>query len=166
VSLDSDKILKDLKAIAEPELQKRADELRALFLKEIDEFVDSSRVHKLDDLLKRAAGYEVQAVLATDRSVADQYAKAAEEVLRQIKLLVIAERIVASREVAAMIEAAAVSVWTGFKSVAAGALNVVIKGVMSGLLGPAGGMLADVAGGFLGEALGDVKPNSGNEPST
>jgi len=163
MSLESDKIFEDLRAIAEPELNKRADEIRALFLKEIDDFVDSSRVHKLDDLLKKAAGYEVQAVLATDRSKADQYATAAEEVLRQIKLLVIAEQIVASREMAAMIEAAAVSVWSGFKTVAAGALNVVIKGVMSGLLGPAGGMLADTVGGFLGEALG---ANSDDEPST
>ena len=153
--LDADKILEDLKAAAKPELEKRADELRTLFLEEIDEFVDSTQVHKLDDLLKKAASYEVQAVTASSRDEADQYAEAADEVLRQIKLLLIAEQIVASREIAAMIEAAAFSVWNGFKTVATTIIGVAVKGAISGLLGPAGGALADAAGDFLGGVVGD-----------
>jgi len=152
MSLDVDKILADLKAVAEPELEKQADALRAKFLKEIDDFVDSSRVGKLDDLLKKAAGYEVKAVMASDRAEAEQWAEAAEEVLRQIKLLLIAEHIVASREIAAMIEAAAVAAWEGFKSVAAGVLNMAVKAAISSFV-PGGGVLADAAGGFLGEAI-------------
>lgn len=159
MSLDPDKVLADLKALAEPELEKRADELRAKFLLEIDEFVDSSRIGALDDLLKKAADYEVKAVMAADRAEADQWSEAAVEVLRQIRLVVIAEQIVASREIAAMIEAAAIAVWDGFKTVAGAALNIVVKGIATGLLGPAGGALADMAGGFLGEALGlDTTP--------
>lgn len=160
--LDADKILEDLKEAARPELEKRADELRSLFLREINEFVDSTRVHKLDDLLKKAAGYEVKAVTVSSRDEADQYAEAAEEVLRQIKLMLIAEQIVASREIAAMIQAAAISVWAGFKSVATTIISVAVKGAVTGLLGPAGGALANVAGEFLG-GLTDADAADDNE---
>ncbi len=157
--LDPDKVMADLRALAEPELEQRADDLRVKFLADIDEFVDSSRIGKLDDLLKKASGYEVKAVMSADKAEADQWSEAAVEVLRQIRLVVIAEQIVASREIAAMLEAAAISVWEGFKTVAGAALNIVVKGIATGLLGPAGGALADMAGGFLGEALGlDTAP--------
>ena len=54
----------------------------------------------------------------------------------------------------AMIQAALLTVWEGFKSVATGLLGVAVKGAMTGLLGPAGGALADAAGEFLGDAVG------------
>lgn len=152
--LDADKILADLKAFAKPELEKRAEELRKTFIEQIDDFVDSSRIGKLDDLLKKAAEYEVQAVLESDRAKAEQFAEAAEDVLRQIRLVLISERIVASQELAAMIEAAAISVLNGFKTVAISLLSVAVKAAISGALGPAGGAIADAAGTFLDSALG------------
>lgn len=151
--LDADKILADLKAAAKPELEKRAEELRASFLKNVDDFVDSSRIHFLDDLLKKAAEYEIQAVMESDRNRADQYATAAEDVLRQVSVVLVAEKVVAEKTIAAMIEKAALSVWEGFKSVAVGILGVAVKGALSGLLGPAGGAIADAAGSFLGDAV-------------
>lgn len=153
--------MEDLKRVAEPELDKRVNELRSKFIKDIDEFVDSTKIDKLDDLLKTAGAYEVKAILATDRAEADQWAEAASEKLRQIRLLLIAERIVASREMAAMIEAAAVSIWEGFKSVAGSMMNIAIKSAVTGLLGPAGGVIADAATGFLGEIIGGTG-NSGS----
>lgn len=154
MSLEADKILADLKAFAKPELEQRAEELRKTFMKQIDDFVDSSRASKLDDLLKKAADYEVQAVLESDRAKAEQLAEAAEDVLRQIKLVLIAERIVASQELASMIETAAISVWDGFKTVAVSLLSVAAKAAISGALGPAGGAIANAAGSFLDDALG------------
>ena len=156
MSLNADKIMADLHAAAKPELEARAKELRVNFLKQIEEFTDQTRVHKLDDLLKKAADYEVQAVLQSDPDKARQYAEAAEDVLRQVKLVVISEQIVASREVAAMLQAGALAVWEGFKSVAGGLLGVVVKSAITSLLGPAGGAIAATAGEFLGEAVDGV----------
>lgn len=153
MALDKDKILADIKAAAEPELRKRAEDLRAQFLQNIDDFVDSSRIHVLDDLIKEAAEYEIKAVMADDADTARQYATAAEDTLRQISVILVAEKVVAEKTIAAMIQAAALSVWEGFKSVATGILGVAIKGAISGLI-PGGGAIADAAGSFLGDALG------------
>lgn len=154
MSLDAAKLLEDLKATAKPELEALAEQLREKFMKDIDEFVDSSRAGKLDDLLKKAAGYEVNAITEPNRAKAEQYAEAAEDVLRQIRLVLIAEQIVASREIAAMIEAAAISIWDGFKTVASSLLGMAVKAVVSGVLGPAGGAIADAAGSFLEDTIG------------
>jgi len=158
--LDAAKILSDLQAAAKPELEARAKELRTLFLKEIDDFVDSSRIGALDDLLKKAAQYEIDAITSSDRDKASQYASAAEDVLRQIKLIVISEQIVASHEAAALVQAAALAAWGGFKSVATSMLGIAVKGIVSGALGPAGGMLADAAGAFLDGASDDEGSDS------
>ena len=154
MALSKDKIWEDLKKIAEPELKKLAEELRGNFLKNIDEFVDSSRVHILDDLLLKAANYEIQAVTEQDRDKASQYATAAEEVLRQVSIVLVAEKVVAEKQIASMIEAAALVVWEGFKDVAAGLFTAVVKGAVSGLLGPLGGAVVEAAGTFLGDAVG------------
>jgi hypothetical protein len=153
MALDKDKILADLKAAAQPELEKRAEELRETFLKNVDDFVDSTKIGVLDDLLAKAAKYEIDAVMADDPDTARQYSEAAEDVLRQVSVVLVAEKVVAEKTIAAMIEAAALSVWEGFKSVATGILGVAIKGVATGLLGPAGGAIADAAGSFLGDAI-------------
>jgi hypothetical protein len=151
--LDGDKILADLKAAAQPELEKIADDLRATFLKNVDEFVDTTRVGVLDDLLVKAAKYEIKAIMASDPEEARQYAEAAEDVLRQVSVVLVAEKVVAEKQVAALIQAAALSVWEGFKSVAAGVLGAAVKGALTGLLGPAGGVIADAAGSFLGDVI-------------
>lgn len=161
MALDLDKILADVKAAAQPDLEQRAKELREQFLSSILDIVDSTNIDKLDDLLRKAASYEIRAVLSTDRAEAEQYATAAEEVLRQVKLTVIAERIATSREVAAMIEAAALTVWGGFKSVASGVLNVAVKAVINSVV-PGGGAIADAASGFLGEAIDGLTGTSDN----
>ena len=160
MALDKDKIWADLTKIAEPELEARAEELRTTFLKNIDEFVDSSRVHILDDLLAKAAGYEIKAVTEQDRNKAEQYATAAEDVLRQVSIVLVAEKVVSEKQIAAMIEAAALTVWDGFKSVATGLFGAVVKGAVSGLLGPAGGAVVEAAGTFLGDALGSDGPDA------
>jgi hypothetical protein len=154
MALDKDKLWEDLKKIAEPELEKRAEELRGQFLKNIDDFVDSSRVGVLDDLLVKAANYEIQAVTEQDRNKAEQYATAAEDVLRQVSIVLVAEKVVAEKAIANMIEAAALTVWEGVKSVAAGLFGAVIKGAVSGLLGPMGGAVVEAAGTFLGDTVG------------
>lgn len=156
MSIDLSQILEDVKTAALPELEKRADALRTKFLAEVDEFVDSSRIGKLDELLKEIAEAEIRAVTATDKFTADQWATVADDKLRSVRLIVISEQIVASREIAAMLQAAAVAAWEGFKTVAAGMLNAAIKGALTGLLGPAGGVIADAASGFLGEAIEGV----------
>jgi hypothetical protein len=167
MALDKDKILADLKAAAKPELEKRAQELRATFLKNVDDFVDSSRVKVLDDLMAKAAKYEIEAVMASDPDTARQYATAAEDVLRQVSVILVTEKVVAEKKIAAMIQAAALSVWEGFKSVATGLLGVAIKGALTGLLGPAGGAVADAAGTFLGQAVGGGNPGpAGSNPGT
>lgn len=157
--MDLNKVLSDLRAQAKPELEKRAIELRALFLDEIDEYVDKTNISKFDDLLKRAAEYEIQAVTENDVEIARQFAEAAEDTLRQIKLLLIAERIVASRELAGIIQAAAISMWEGFKTVAMSAISVAAKGVITGLLGPGGTALANTVGEFLDSAIGPQNNN-------
>ena len=151
MALDKDKILADIKALAKPELEAQADKIRTMFMKNVDEFIDSTKAHVLDDLVKKAAGYEVEAIMASDREEADQYAEAARDVLLQIQTVLIAEQVVAQKQMAAMIEAAALSIWEGFKEVATSALGIVVKGALTGLLGPAGGAIADVAGSFLGD---------------
>lgn len=158
MALDADKILADLKAAAKPELEKRAEDLRAQFLTNVDDFVDSSRIHILDDLLKKAAKYEIDAVMSNDADTARQYATAAEDVLRQVSVVLVAEKVVAEKTIAAMIEAAALSVWEGFKSVATGLLSIAVKGVISGVI-PGGGALADAAGEFLGDVVGGDDPD-------
>lgn len=160
MALDKEKIIADLKAAARPELEKRADELRATFLKNVDEFVDSTHIGVLDDLLIKAAKYEIDAIMADDPDTARQFAEAAEDVLRQVSVVLVAEKVVAEKQIAAMIQAAALSVWEGFKSVASGLLSVVIKGVVTGLLGPAGGAIADAAGSFLGDTIGSDGPDA------
>jgi hypothetical protein len=158
MALDADKILSDLKAAAKPELEKRAQELREQFLKNVTEFVDASRIKVLDDLMAKAAKYEVEAVTANDQNTARQYATAAEDVLRQVSVILVTEKVVAEKRTAAMIQAAALSLWEGFKSVATSMLGVAIKGAMAGLLGPAGGAIADMAGTFLGDVVQGDKP--------
>lgn len=165
MALDADKILSDLKAAAKPELEKRAQELRAQFLKNVDEFVDASRIKVLDDLMAKAAKYEVEAITAKDQNIARQYATAAEDVLRQVSVILVTEKVVAEKRTAALIQAAALSVWEGFKSVATAMLGVAIKGAMTGLLGPAGGAIAETAGTFLGQAVGGGD-SGGQPPST
>ena len=161
MAIDLNKLIDEIRLAAKPDLEKRADELRQQFLSNIDEFVDSANIDKLDDLLKRAASYEVKAILAADREEAEQYASAAEDVLRQVRLTVISERIATSREVASMIEAAALSVWEGFKSVGTGVLNVAIKAVVNSIV-PGGGAIVDAASGFLGEAIDGLASSGDN----
>lgn len=156
MSVDYKVLLKEIQDLAGPELEKRANEVRSLFLRQVEDFVSGSRADKLDDLLKRAGEYKVKAVLADNRNHADQYAEAADEVLRQIELLLIAEHIVASREIAAMIQQAALIAWEGFQTVAGGILNFALKTVVSTFLGPGGAALVDGLGGFLGEKLEDL----------
>ena len=75
-------------------------------------------------------------------------------------MVLVAERVVAEKTIAAMIEKAALSVWEGFKSVAVGLLGVAVKGALTGLLGPAGGAIADAAGSFLGDAVDGDSPDT------
>lgn len=153
MSVDWDEFLEEIKRLAGPELVIRAEELRQLFLQQVDDFVDSSRIGKLDDLLKRASDYKIKAILQTDPHLAQQYSTAADDVIRQIKLVVLAERIVASREIAEMIQQAAFIAWEGFQRVCAGILNFALKTAASAVMGPAGGAVIDGIGGFLGEKL-------------
>ena len=159
MALSADKIMADLKAAAKPELEKRAIELQATFLKNVEDFVDPAKVHVLEELLAKAAQYEIDAVMSDDADEARQYAEAAEDVLRQVSVRLVAEKVVAEKAVAAMIEAAALTVWEGFKSAATGLLGVVIKGAITGLI-PGGGALADAAGSFLGDAIDGDKPGT------
>lgn len=160
MALDKDKILADIRAAARPELEKRAQELRDTFLKNVDEFVDQSKVKVLDGLMAKAAQYEIDAIMASDPNIARQYATAAEDVLRRVSVILVTEKVVAEKRVAAMIQAAALTVWEGFKSVATGLLGVAIKGAITGLLGPAGGAIAEVAGTFLEQAIGGSEPGT------
>ena len=153
MGLNADKILADIKAAAKPELEKRASELQETFLKNVEEFVDPSKIDVLKELTEKAAQYEIDAVMSDDPDTARQYAEAAEDVLRQISVRLVAEKVVAEKTIVAMIEKAALSVWEGFKSAATGMLGVAIKGAISGLI-PGGGAIADAAGSFLENALG------------
>jgi len=153
--LSADKILADLKAAAKPELETLADKLRATFLKNVDEFVDSTHVGVLDDLIVKAAKYEIKAIMESDAERARQYATAAEDVLRQVSVVLVAEKVVAEKQIAAMIQAALLTAWEGFKSVAVSMLGVAVKGALTGLLGPVGGAIADAADSFLGDVVGD-----------
>ena len=153
MSLSFEKIVADLKEATRPELEKRAEELRSSFLTNIEEFIDSSKIDVIDDLLKKAADYEIKAVTESDRERATQYATASENVLRQISVILVTERVVAEKTFAAMIEKAAIAMWDGFKSAAVGVISIAAKGALTGLLGPAGGALADAAGEFLGDAV-------------
>jgi len=101
-------------------------------------------------MLEKAAGYEIQAIMQEDKAKAAQYAEAATDVLRQVRLVCISEKIVAEQEVAALIERGAQAVWSGFKEVAVALFGVVVQGAMQGLLGGGGGKLADAASEFLG----------------
>lgn len=158
MSVDKDKVLDEIKGYAKAELEKRAVEIRERFAAQFKEFMEVSKLDVLDDLMKRAAAYEVSAVTEEDSNKARQYAEAASDVLRQISLVLVTERVVASKQVANMIQAAALTVWDGFKSVGSLVLGVAVKaavqGAVDGLTGGQGGAAAGAAADFLG-GLGD-----------
>jgi hypothetical protein len=108
--------------------------------------------------MEQVADLQIKAVTAKDRTTADQYASAADAKMRSISILLVAEKIVASEQIGNMVEAAAATVWRGFKEVAAGLVGAVVKGALAGLLGPVGGTLASAAGEFLGGVGKDNNP--------
>jgi hypothetical protein len=150
MSLDADKILEEIKKVAEPQLRETAKKIKQEFLDAFQGHLNQSAVDKFDDMMETVADLQIKAVTAEDRNIASQYASAADAKMRQISILLVAEKIVASQEIGNLIEAAAITVWNGFKEVAVTLVGVVVKGAMSGLLGPVGGALADAAGDFLG----------------
>jgi len=149
MSLDTDKILADLKKLAEPKLRETAGKIKADFNLAFKSFLDQTHIDKFDDMMGQVADLQIKSVTAQERSIADQYASAADAKMRSISILLVAEKIVVSEEIGNMLEAAAITVWGGFKDVAVGLISIIVKGALTGLLGPAGGALADAAGDFL-----------------
>jgi len=159
MAIDTTKIMADLKILAQPKLEEVATTLRANFLADVKDFTDQSRIHKLDDLLKQAAQLHIKSITESDENIAGQYAASADSVLRQVSLLVVAERIVASKEAGALLQAAALTVWKGFREVAGAMLGVAIQGAVAGILGPAGGAIGVAAGNAIANAL---QPKTGS----
>lgn len=150
MSLDAGKVLAELTKLAKPKLEETAAKLRGDFLQRFGDYMEGTDLKVVDDLLLKAANYEIEAVMQADKGKAAQYAEAAEDVLRQIALVLITERLVAERQVANMIQEAALAVFAGFKEVAITVVGVAVKGAVQGLLGSVGGAVADAAGEFLG----------------
>lgn len=147
-------LLDALKGEAKPELQRIADETRKKFLADMSvlDTVDSGRLDKLDGLLKEAGDYYIKSVTLPDPDEAQQWADAADARMRSVAQLVIAEKIVASRTAAAMLQQAALAVWNGFKTVAGGVLSVAVKALIAGVLPGIGGAI----GGAVADAVADT----------
>lgn len=154
MSLDLDKVWADVQKLTKPKLEELAQQNIKNLKEAYGEYIEDSNLADFDQLLKQAAEYEVQAITERDRDKAQQYAEAAESVLRQAKILAVAEKTAAGHEIGAIIERALLSVWNGFKEIGTGLIGVVVKGVATGVLGPVGGKLVDAAGEFLGDAVG------------
>lgn len=150
MALDADKILEDLNKLARPKLEEVAKRMQDDFKARFSNYMDCTDLSKLDDLLDKAAGYEIEAITCGDRSKAEQWSEAAADTLRQVSLILVTEKIVAEREFANMLQDAALAIFDGLKDVALTVLGVAAEGAVKGLIGRLGGSLADEAGEFLG----------------
>ena len=158
MSLDTAKLWADLTKAATPKLEEIAAKTKGDLKDAFGEFIQDSNIADFDELLDRAAEYEIKAITEQDRDKARQWAEAAESVMRQVRILAVAEKTAAGHEIGAIIERGLMAAWNGFKEVGVGLLGVVIKGAATGLLGPVGGKLVDAAGSFLEDAVGDDGP--------
>lgn len=160
--LPSEKELLDsLKGAAEPELRKIADETKTKFLADVSEFCDESNMDKLGALLDEASDAYIKSVTVLDEDESQQWADVADAKMRSVAQLTIAEKIVASREIAAMLQSAALAVWGGFKAVALGVFKVTAKTVLAtvipGIGGAIGGAVVDaVADSFQDDPTGSA----------
>jgi hypothetical protein len=151
MSLDADKILEDLNKLAKPKLEEVAARMQADFKARFSDFMDCTDLSGLDKLLNKAAKYEIEAVTCGDRDKAEQWAEAAADTLRQVALILVTEKIVTEREIANILQEAALAIFEGIKDVALTIVGVAAEGAVKGLLGGGlGGTLADEAGEFLG----------------
>ena len=156
MALELGKVWEEAVKLASPKLEEISAKLQADMLSSYEDFIDDTQLAEFTSMLKRAGEYEVKAVTEQDREVARQYSEAAESVLRQVRILVVAEKTAAAHEIGALIESALLVAWDGFKEVGAGLLGVLVKGVAGGLLGPIGGAVVEAAGDFLGAAVAEV----------
>jgi hypothetical protein len=138
MSTVKDKLIAELKALGTQQFEELVDATTVNIKKSVDEFLDPSKADALTDLLKRAGELQVKAYAATNPAHAKQYEEAAEDTLSSIETILLGEQVVASREVAALVQKTAELAWAGLKEAGLFAGKLVIDAALKGAFGATG----------------------------
>jgi len=141
-----------VREIAEPKVMAALGRAKDAYMAEFGDFVEGIHKDKLADHFQKAGECKLQALLATDKLIAADYAKAAERHMDSIEVLGTGAVIIAKAKTASVLRVTAGIILDTLgdvalsiiKTVAAGLIQGVIKGIM-----PEGG-IAGEAGNFPG----------------
>ena len=138
-------IAASIRSLADPKLKDLFDALPGEFVSSVQDHINGALAGRLTEALKDAAEFRYKALTAADQDTARQYAEGVETALRRVRVMVVAERIVASEAIGNLL-------LDGFKaaldvavSVGKGLLVTLTAGLVQGAIK---GIAGDGGGGF------------------
>lgn len=147
--VDLKAIGKDIADYSKPHLKELGKGLVSKFQDRYAKYVSAGDLERFKKLSQDAMDNETKALLADNPDHARQYAQAAKSNVRSMETLSLAAEVVQDAQTASLIMEALDSVLEAFKGMAAGVLQIVVKGVVGGAIGSLGGS----GGGDLGSML-------------
>ena len=133
-------IAESIRALADPKLKSLFESLPGEFVAGVKDHIQGGLGDRLTAALKDAADFRYKALTASDQETARQYSEGVETALRRVKVMVVAEKIVASEAIgnvildgfkAALDVAAAIGKGL-LTTITAGLVQGAIKGLVGG----------------------------------
>ena len=139
-------IADSVRSLADPKLKDLFDSLPGEFVAGVKEHIQGGLADRLKDALADAAELRYLALIAEDQATSRQYAEGVETALRRVKVMVIAEKIVASEAIGNLLLDGFMAALDAAASVGKALLATIVKGLVEGVVkGVVGG---DGGGGF------------------
>lgn len=141
--------LDSVRALAEPKLKDLFDSLPGEFVDGVKEHIDGALGDRLKTALADAATLRYKALTANDPGTAHAYAEGVESALRRVKVMVIAEEIVASQALGNMLIDGFMVALNAAASVGKVLLTTIAEGLVKGAIA---GFVPDEGGGGFNPA--------------
>jgi hypothetical protein len=143
---------RQVREIAEPKVMAALDRAKAAYMAEFGDFVEGIHKAELAEHFQKAGECKLKALLESDKTVAAQYAKAAERHMDSIETLGVGAVIIAKAKTASVLRVTAGIILDTLGDVALAVIKTVASGLLEGLLKgvmPEGGVAGE-AGNFPG----------------
>ena len=147
-------VAESVRKLADPKLKDLFDNLPGQFVEGVKDHINGALADRLTAALKDAANLRYKALTAENQDIARQYAEGVETALRRVKVMVVAERIVAEEAIGNVILDAFKSALDVAADIGKGLLTTItaglVKGAIAGFTGGEGDGGFDPASLFRG----------------
>lgn len=137
--------LDSIRTLADPKLKDLFDSLPSEFVEGVQAHIDGALAGRLKIALADAATLRYKALMANDQPTARAYAEGVESALRRVKVMVIAEEIVASEAIANVLLDGFMVALNAAASVGKALLTTIAEGLVQGAIK---GFVPEGSGGF------------------